>query len=185
MAIIDQLKRIGCISEYDERDIDDAELAVIVGAASRAPSAANAQPWEIVAVRAQERKVKLVRTLLDSHLRPRLGGDERRDWLAQAPVVLVVCLDHLRAKARYGEVGEHLFGLQDTGAAIQNMRLVAVELGIKSCLVREFDHQQLAKLLELPGHVEPLIMIALGYSSAEAAQLPLLPLEDFFHQERW
>ena len=185
MAIVDQLKRIGCISEYEERDIGDAELAAIVESASRAPSAANAQPWEIVAVRAQERKVDLVRTLLDSHLRPRLGGDERRDWLAQAPVVLVVCLDHLRAKARYGEMGEHLFGIQDTGAAIQNMRLVAVEMGIKSCLVREFDHSKLAQLLELPGHVEPLIMIALGYSSAEAVPLPLLPLEDFLHQEQW
>ena len=185
MVIVDQLKRIGCVSEYEERDIGEAELSAIVGAASRAPSAANAQPWEIVSVRAQERKVELVRTLLDSHLRPRLGGDERRDWLAQAPVVLVVCLDRLRAKARYGEIGVSLFGIQDTGAAIQNMRLVAVEQGIKSCLVREFDHQKLAQLLDLPGHVEPLIMITLGYASAEAAQLPQLPLEDFFHQERW
>lgn len=185
MAIVEQLKRIGCVSEFDGREIGDTELSTIVEAASQAPSAANAQPWEIVAIRAQESKVKLVRTLLDSHLRPRLGGDERRDWLAQSPVVLVVCLDHLRAKVRYGEMGESLFGIQDTGAAIQNMRLTALELGIKSCLVREFDHQETAQLLELPGHVEPLIIIALGYSTAEAAQLPLLPLEDFFHQERW
>jgi nitroreductase len=185
MTVVEGLKRIGCVSEFEERDISGAELAVIAKAAAWAPSAANAQPWEIVAVRDRERKVDLVRTLLDSHLRPRLGGDERRDWLAQAPVVLVVCLDRLRAKARYGEIGENLFGIQDTGAAIQNMRLVALEQGIKSCLVREFDHQKLAQLLELPGHVEPLIMIALGYSTAEAAQLPLLPLEDFLHQEQW
>ena len=185
MAIVEQLKRIGCISEFEERDIGDLHLAAIVEAASLAPSAANAQPWEIIAVRAQECKVKLVRTLLDSHLRPRLGGDERRDWLAQAPVVLIVCLDHLRAKVRYGEMGENLFGIQDTGTAIQNMRLAALELGIKSCLVREFGHKELADLVELPSHVEPLIMIALGYSSAEAAQLPRLPLEDFFHEERW
>ena len=110
MAVVEALKRIGCVSEFEERDISAAELAVIVKAAAWAPSAANAQPWEIVAVRDKERKVDLVCTLLDSHLRPRLGGDERRDWLAQAPVILVVCLDRLRAKARYGEIGENLFG---------------------------------------------------------------------------
>ena len=185
MAIVDQLKRIGCVSDFEDQDLSDAELAAIVEAAALAPSAANAQPWEIVAVRDKERKVSLVRTLLDSHLRPRLGGDERRDWLAQAPVVLVVCLDHLRAKARYGEIGDNLFGIQDTGAAIQNMRLAALELGIKSCLIREFDHPRLARFLVLPGHVEPLILIALGHSQADAARLPLLPLEDFFHHERW
>ncbi len=185
MATVDQLKRIGCVSEFEEQDVSDAELAAIVEMAALAPSAANAQPWEIVAVRDGERKVDLVRTLLDSHLRPRLGGDERRDWLAQAPVVLVLCLDRLRAKARYGEIGENLFGIQDSGGAVQNMRLAALELGIKSCLIREFDHPQMAKLLELPEHVEPLILIALGHSQAEAARLPLLPLDDFFHQERW
>jgi nitroreductase len=185
MAIVDQLKRIGCISEFDDREVDGSVLDAIAKAASWAPSAANAQPWEIVAVCDDERKVALVRTLLDSHLRPRLGGDERRDWLAQSPVVLVVCLDRLRAKARYGEIGENLFGIQDTGAAIQNMRLVALELGLKSCLIREFDHRQLAQLLGLPEHVEPFIMIALGYSQAEAARRPLLPLEDYFHREQW
>ena len=75
MKIVDQLQRIGCVSEFDGRKVSDADLDAIVEAAAWAPSAANAQPWEIVAVRDQERKVGLVRTLLDSHLRPRLGGD--------------------------------------------------------------------------------------------------------------
>jgi nitroreductase len=185
MSIVDQLKRIGCVSEFTNRDVDGADLAVIVQAAGWAPSAANAQPWELVAVRDEERKVGIVRTLLDSHLRPRMGGDERRDWLAQAPVVLVVCLDRLRAKVRYGEIGDQLFGIQDTGAAIQNMRLVALELGIKSCLVREFDRQQLAHLLALPKHVQPLMLIALGHSEEEPAPRPVLPLEDYYHQEQW
>jgi nitroreductase len=183
--MIEMLKRISCVSEFDQRDVSDAELVSIVAAAAWAPSAANAQPWEIVAVRDQEQKLGIVRALLDSHLRPRLGGDERRAWLGQAPAILVVCLDRLRAKARYGQMGENLFGIQDTGAALQNLRLAALELGIKSCLVREFNHRQVSQLLVLPEHVEPLILVALGHSQAEAAQLPRLPLEDNYHQERW
>ncbi len=185
MSIVDQLRRVRCVSEYEDRDIEDSVLNTIVEAASWAPSAADSQPWEIVAVRDPERKAALVTTFLDSLMRPGTGGRERRHWLALAPVVLVVCLDHTRAKARFGDIGERLFGIQDTGAAIQNMRLTALEYGVKSCLLREFDHAAMAQLLELPRHVEPLILIALGYSEREPGSKPRLPLTDYMHHNRW
>jgi nitroreductase len=185
MSIIDQLKQITCVSEFEDRPLEDDLLATIVEGASWTPSAADVQPWEIVAVRDPERKVAVVETLLDSHLRPRHGGEARRSWLAQAPAILVVCLDHTRAKARVGELGEKRFGIQDTGAAIQNLRLVALEHGVKSCLVREFDSQQMAELLGLPRHVEPLILIALGHSSLAPTRKPGLRLQDYFHRETW
>ena len=179
------LQRVGCISEFDEHPIDDETLAVIVSAAAWAPSAANLQPWEILAIRSEEQKAKIGAILLDSHLRPQVGGELRRSWVADAPLLLVVCLDQTRAKVRVGEIGKAMFGIQDSGAAIQNMRLVAQELGIQSCLVREFDRDQMAALLCLPQHVRPLIMIALGYSTVEANPLPRLPLQDFLHNETW
>jgi nitroreductase len=185
MSIVDQLKRVRCVSEFEDREITDALLSAIVGAATWTPSASDSQPWEIVALRDPERKEAVVDTLLDSHLRPKMGGGERRSWVAQAPVLLVVCLDHTRAKARYGEIGEKLFGLQDSGAMMQNMRLVALELGVKSCLIREFDRQQMAELLGLPRHVRPLIMIAMGYSEVELQRRSRLPPEDYLHLEKW
>ena len=127
----------------------------------------------------------MAETLLDSHLRPGVGGDERRGWVVQSPLLMVVCLDHTRAKVRFGEIGEQLFGIQDTGAAIQALRLAALEHGVKSCLIREFDRGRMAELLELPRHVRPLILIAMGYSSVEPGQKPRLPLEDYLHYEKW
>jgi nitroreductase len=179
------LQRIGCISEYDEQPVDDEALAAIVSAAAWAPSAANVQPWEMVAVRSDEVKARIGGCLLGSHLRPHVGGDARRSWVCSAPLLLVVCLDRTRAKTRYGDIGADLFGIQDTGAAVQNMRLVALALGIRSCLVREFDRDCMAELLDLPSHVRPLIMIAMGYSDLEARPLPRLPLGDYLHRERW
>jgi nitroreductase len=185
MSIREQLRRVRCVNEYDEREIDDSLLDTIVEAASWAPSAADSQPWEIIAIRDPERKAAIVETLLDSLLRQGTGGQQRRHWLSRAPLVLAVCLDHMRAKARFGEIGERLFGIQDTGAAVQNMRLAALEQGVKSCLVREFDHAAMARLLELPRHVEPLILIAMGFSAAEPGDKPRLPLDDFRHYEKW
>ena len=183
--LADALQRVGCISEFDDREIEDDLLHAIVAAAAWAPSAANAQPWEIVAVRSPEQKLEIGAILLDSHLRPQVGGEQRRSWVVDAPLLLVVCLDETRAKVRAGDVGKDLFGLQDSGAAIQNMRLVALTHGIRSCLVREFDRDRMATLLALPRHVRPLIMIALGYAAHDAKPLPRLPLEDYLHRERW
>ena len=185
MSIIDQLKHITCVSEFENRDIDDAVLTTILEAATWTPSAADAQPWEIIAIRDRERKAAIVETLLDSLLRPGVGGHERRDWVIDAPVVLVICLDHTRAKARFGEIGETLFGIQDTGALILNLRLVTLEHDLKSCLIREFKRDPVAKMLELPHHVRPLIMIALGYSQVEPRRRPRLLLEDYLHHEKW
>ena len=185
MSILAQLMCIRCVSEFRDRELGDAALTAIVQAASWTPSAADAQPWEIVAVRDQDRKEAMVPCLLDSLLRPAAGGDERRHWLVKAPAVLVVCLDHTRAKARFGEIGETQFGMQDTGAAVQNMRLAALEQGVKSCLIREFDQPRMAELLNLPSHVQPLTLIAMGYSQVEPIPKPGLPLDDFFHRETW
>jgi nitroreductase len=185
MSIIDQLKRVRCVSEFEDRGIDDATLATIVEAASWAPSASDAQPWEIIAVRDCDNKEAMAETLLDSLLRPGVGGAEQRRWVVESPLLLVVCLDHMRAKARFGEIGEQLFGIQDTGMAILAVRLAALEHGVKSCLIREFDRGRMAELLELPRHVRPLILMAMGYSPVEPGRKPRLLLEDYLHYEKW
>lgn len=185
MALMDWLKQVCYVSDFNPQDIPDDLVKTIVSAAMPAPSTADVQPWEIVAVRSAEQKAGIARAMLDSHLRPNTGGEQRRHWLAEAPLILVVCLDHTRAKVRFGERGEKVFGIQDTGFAIQNMRLVAVENGVKSCLLREFDPQAVAGLLELPGHVEPLVLIAMGFSSVTPKERPHLELEDYLHVEKW
>ena len=185
MPLMDWMKRVCYVADFDDRGIPDELLNTIVSAAMPAPSTADVQPWEIVAIRSEEQKRGLASAMLDSHLRPNTGGEQRRHWLVEAPLVLVVCLDHIRAKVRFGERGEKVFGIQDTGFAIQNIRLVALENGVKSCLLREFDPEPVARLLELPRHVEPLILIAMGFSSIEPRELTHLELEDYLHHEKW
>jgi nitroreductase len=185
MPLMDWLKRVCYVSDFDDKEISDELLNTIASAAMPAPSTADVQPWEIIAVRSKEQKQGIANAMLDSHLRPNTGGEKRRHWLVDTPLVLVVCLDHIRAKVRFGERGERVFGIQDTGFAIQNIRLVALENGVKSCLLREFDPDKVAQLLELPGHVEPLILIPMGFSSIEPKEMPHLELEDYLHHEKW
>jgi nitroreductase len=185
MSLMNWLRRICYVSDFENIEISDDMLNTIVSAAMPAPSTADVQPWEIIAIRSKEQKLGIAQAMLNSHLRPYPTVENRRHWLVDAPLVLVVCLDHIRAKVRLGERGEKVFGIQDTGFAIQNIRLVALENGVKSCLLREFDPVLVAKLLELPRHVEPLILIAMGFSSMEPDEQPHLELEDYIHYEKW
>lgn len=185
MTMLELLKRLRCVSQFDARDLEPEVLERVLLAASWTPSAADVQPWEFIVIQDDEQKQALCETLLDSLLRARVGGAERRSWISDAPVILVLCMDRIRAKARYGEIGEKLFGPQDTGAALQNLRLVALEIGIKSCVVREFDQEQISELLALPDHICPLTLVALGYSDVEPSQKTGLPMEDYVHWETW
>jgi len=185
MSVIHLLKHVCHVSDFDKTEITDELLETIVSAAMLAPSAADVQPWEIIAIRSAKQKAALGTTILDSHLRSKTGGEKRRHWLSVTPLILVVCLDQIRAKVRFGERGEKIFGIQDTGFAIQNIRLAALEYGVKSCLVREFDVDGLRRLLVLPKHVEPLILIGMGFSSVEPREVTHLELEDYLHYERW
>jgi nitroreductase len=185
VALMELLKRVCYVSDFENIVIDDEMLNRIVSAAMPAPSTADAQPWEIIAIRSKEQKQGLAQAMLDLHLRPYARQESRRHWVADVPLLLVVCLDHIRAKVRLGERGEKVFGIQDTGFAIQNIRLVALENGVKSCLLREFDPMAVSRLLELPRHIEPLILVAMGFSSVEPQQLTHLELEDYLHYEKW
>jgi nitroreductase len=185
MPLMDWLNQVRYVSDFDDREISDGLLETVARAAMPAPSTADVQPWEVVAVRSEGQKQGIASAMLDSHLRADTEGGQRRHWVAEVPLILVVCLDHTRAKVRFGERGEKVFGIQDTGFAIQNMRLVALENGLKSCLLREFDPAAVARTLALPGHVEPLILIALGFSSVEPRERCHLELGDYLHQERW
>ena len=185
MPLMEWLKKVCYVSDFENLAISDELLGRIVSAAMPAPSTADAQPWEMIAIRSAAQKQGLAQAMLDSHLRPYANQESRRHWVADVPLLIVVCLDHTRAKVRLGERGEKVFGIQDSGFAIQNIRLVALEYGVKSCLLREFDPIAVSQLLELPRHVEPLILVAMGFSNVEPQELTHLELEDYLHYEKW
>jgi nitroreductase len=48
------------------------------------------------------------------------------------------------------------------GIAAQSILLGAVEMGFGGCILADFDRQALARSLKIPGHLEILLVIALG-----------------------
>lgn len=142
-----------------DRDVSDEMVGRLLQAAISAPSAGNRQPWHFFVVRKAETKLGLAQAAWGQH------------FVAEAPVVIVVCADPLRSGARYGRRGMELYCLQDTAAATQNILLAAVALGLGACWVGAFDEQVAAKVLDLPSHLRPVAIVPIGYP----AELPPRP----------
>ena len=177
-----KVKALQCRDEYLSDPIELETLTDILEHVKYTPSMANMQPWEIVVVTNPEIRIELKRALLDPMLRE--DDELRQEWLSDAPVILVVCMDQRRAKVRFGERGSE-FAILDIGAAISNLMHAAWNQGLRGCNLREFDQNKVREILEIPKNVLPLALVALGHSNQDKAVPPTLDLEDFVHKENW
>jgi nitroreductase len=171
MDVFEAIKGRRSIRSFKPESISDADLEKILEAGISAPSAGNCQPWEFVIIRDQKIKQKLVQAA------------RGQSFLAEAPVVIVICADVNRTASRYGERGRTLYCIQDTAAAAQNIHLAAYALGYGTCWVGAFDESAAAEAIKAPAGVRPLIMIPIGKPREKPKPTPRTPLRERTHQE--
>jgi nitroreductase len=139
------------VRAFDTRhDIAPEIVRRILEAAVQAPSAGNRQPWHFVVVRREQVRQRLAVAA---------AGQE---FVAQAPVVIVVCTEAERSAARYGQRGSELFCIQDAAAAAEHILLAATSLRLGGCWVGSFDDSAVAGTLQLSANLHPVAILALG-----------------------
>lgn len=152
------------------RPVEPRLLDEALAAARFAPSAANLQPWTFVRV-SQPRTVSIIA----EHALSSLGlplPNHRNEALAQAAHLVLVCLNVLRAKCRFGDRGLELFAVQDVAAAAHTVRLAALERGIASHWVRELDLAALDEALGLSPRLRLQAVIAFGQAPDRQLERP-------------
>ncbi len=155
-----------------DRDVPPETVERILRAAIAAPSAGNRQPWHFYVVREPQSKEWLARAAYNQR------------FVAEAPVVVVVCADPGQSAGRYGQRGSSLYCLQDTAAAVENMLLAVTALGLGACWVGAFDEVAAATALGLPPHLRPVAMVPIGHpaerrSSRRTPRRPLAEVTTF------
>jgi len=155
------------VRRFDRRDVPEEMVERLLQAAIRAPSAGNRQPWRFFVVWRQETKAALAEAAWGQH------------FVAQAPVVIVVCAEPDRSASRYGRRGSELYCLQDTAAATEHILLAATALGLGACWVGAFDERAAARALNLPASLRPVAIIPVGYPAWEPSRrTPRRPLQE-------
>lgn len=143
------------VREFDAgRDVPPDMVQRILEAAIRAPSAGNCQPWRFVVIRSKQARDLLAEAAYGQR------------FIADAPVVIVVCADPARSAWRYGSRGTQLYCLQDTAAATEHILLAVTALGLGACWVGAFDENAASQALGLPTELRPVAMVPIGYPAA-------------------
>ena len=160
------------VREYEDADVTGDEVDYILRCAGTAPSAGNLEAWDVVVVRDGETKEALFEAAFS------------QDHVRQAPVVLVVCANYVRSMSRYGERGI-LYGLEDATIACTYMMLAAHARGLVSCWTGAFDDEVVREVLNLPQHVRPVSLLALGKGHAPAQHTERMSLGEHVHRDTW
>lgn len=169
MEVLKVIKGRRSVRSFRSDPIPDEHLRTVLEAGIWAPSGGNAQPWEFIVVRD---KPTIERIRLFS---PGLFG--------KPDALVIACVNEERVKK--GGKAEELVAIMDVSMAVQNIMLAAYSLGIGSCPIVSFNKTAVKELLELPTHVNPVIMVSLGYPDKWPNPPRRRPLEEVVHHERY
>ncbi len=132
------------------------------------PSAGATYPLDLFLVTEEG----LFHYLLAKHALEKLSDRDLRSALASAaweqgfieaaPLTLIFAAQFTRTTTRYGKRGVR-YVYMEAGHAAQNVHLQAESLGLGSVAVGAFDDASVSKVLTLPGHLEPIYMVTVGY----------------------
>lgn len=173
MEIPENIKNRRSIRAFSKRELPEGAAELLVRAACMAPSAGNLQPWEFIAIRDPETKRRLAEAAYG------------QSFIAEAPLVFLVCAVPGRSSWRYGKRGAELYCIQDTAAATENLLLTATANGLGGCWVGAFDEERAAKAVGAPEGVRPVAIIPIGYPAETPTAPPRRPVSEVLHLERY
>lgn len=144
------------LRNYDSRPVEQEKIDCLLECVRVAPSAVNFQPCVFYVV-------------IDQVLLAQLQDCYNRDWFKTAPMCIVACGNHQQAWHRKLDGKDHTD--IDVAIAVDHLTLAAVDMGLGSCWICNFDAQKCAQVLDLPEGVEPIAMVAIGYAATDERPL--------------
>lgn len=138
-----------------------------------APSAGATYPLEIYIMvgdvegiaggiyRYEPQQHELVKVLDGEHGEALAGAALNQQFIAEAPLNIVITAIYERTTNRYGERGIRYVHME-AGHAAQNVYLQAVALNLGTVVIGAFNDEQVANILALPGNEVPLYIMPVG-----------------------
>ncbi len=104
----------------------------------------------------------------------------------EASSAIVICSDLKRAGG-FSEKNRMILVSEEAAAAAENIALAATAAGLGSCFVASFNKEGVKKVLMLPGLVQPILIMALGYpdEKREVSERKRRDLGSVLHWNWW
>ena len=180
MELTHAIKSRRSIRKYKDESIPKEFIEKIIEAGTLAPSGKNKQPWKFYVIQGEKRREMVVEMQKGMKRLEDMGiktGSARhsREVMAEAPVTIFVfnpTSKHPLLKRDTLEVYSDVVDIQSIGAAIQNMLLTAVDLGLGSLWICDvfFGYEEICDWLGEKGQM--IAAVSLGYPDQSPAPRP-------------
>jgi len=188
------LKSRRSVRHYQDRPVPPELIEQVLEAARWAPSPHGRQPWRFVVFTRRELKERLIEHMSETwraELRMdnqpeeivELRLEKSRQRILNAPALIMPCL-YLEDLDRYPDArrqeDERIMAIQSLGAAVQNMLLIAYELGLDGgwMCAPLFCPEVVVEALGLDTRLIPQALITLGYAASDPKRRPRRPLSE-------
>jgi len=152
-------KRYSC-RNYSDKQVSLDDVNKIIDAGRISPSARNSQPCEYYVIR-DENKLKELREYL---LKPGFNK-----FVPEVSTFIVILLT--KEMYDFKKSGEKRdFTDIDTGIVCHAMCLEATDLGLATCIMGGFDHEGVAKMLNIDDVERIKLVLSVGYSNDTVVQ---------------
>jgi nitroreductase len=162
MDVVEAIGARRSVRKYEKRSIPPATMRQLLDSARLAPSANNRQEWSIVVVTDAALLGKLI---------PVVGGQR---FVGECSAFLV----------GVAEPGASLPAV-DIAIALDHLSLRAVELGLGTCWIGDFDPDGLKDALGIPSDMDIPICMTLGYPERVPSATKRKDLSSLFLTDRW
>jgi len=151
MSFLELAKRRYSTRKYLNTPVEREKLELILEAGRIAPSAHNYQAFKVIIVQDTEGLDKISKTA-------KLWG---------APLAIIVCED--KSRAWINSYNNRQLISHDAVIATTHMMLEAADLGLGSLWIGRFDPAVIREDFSLPGELEAINILAIGYGDGEKA----------------
>lgn len=150
------------IRKYERKQIPKRVLEELLDSMRLAPSASNRQMWHVIVVTDDRSKEELASA----------SGNQR--FVGECSAYLV----------GISEPGVH-YSTVDLTIALDHLTLRAVEMGLGTCWIGDFEPDKIRELLDIPEDREVAICMTLGYPAQKPSARKRRQLSELFMGENW
>lgn len=147
------------IRKFTQQPISPEILQKCVDAARLSPSGMNFQPLKYMVVTDSLLLPQVFSTLTWARNIPGYSHASN-----EVPKAYIIILLDTTIRERAGN---------DPGIAAMSISMVAYEAGLGSCMLGSVDRPQLKNKLEIPDHLQVLLVVALGYPREQSKEVEL------------
>jgi len=140
--VLDLIKNRRSIRGFQDKEISDDKIDMILEAARWTPSASNKQPWEFILIKDKDFKLKVAKTAAYGR------------FMREAPILIAII-----AKTRVSQK----WSIIDTSLVTMNMMLMAWSLGIGTCWIGAMNREKAREVLELKETDYVATILPFGY----------------------